>query len=1194
MVRSVDVEAAKDRVEGPNIAPPGLQTAEYAVESSSKLWSVYLTESERHDKALAESWKSDMDGLLIFAGLFSAVVTAFLVGSLQQMTQSNQAPGSTPTPINLSSLSRASALWCSSLLSSLLSALCATLVQQWARQYTQALGRRTAAYQRARVRAFLLQGIERSGAKALVEGAPALLHLAMFLFMAGLIDFTGLASRTISLLSLGVLISTAVFYLALSCFPLHNLQSPYRTPLSSALWYVKQAVRPLKYINLEGSSVTVNSSSLTHGREEYAAATADGTRERDLASLSWALSSLIDRDDCEPFIEGIAGFMRSEKAVEAPIIMHELVKREDLVRHVLELLVNCVEPVHDATEIRRRRAISGLSALRALTTNWFSDDAGVTLQDDDPHDVWKWSYSFPARMIDVTISLRSAEDSVISMHARCTIAVAVWRLLIDYDELGAYTKQKLVTVERLLAHLESTRDKKHRGTRRTRVRNNIRDKITHDLLAVWAQSTQKHIETLRMNSPHSQSKPVHMQNWDAEKADLRMMRYLWEQSHQPPEAWLHDDAVLQHNETDSGESSMLDSVLAYLSLHAKLLHRTLKPLESSQQPLSDYVDEATECLHQWSSTAMKELIPRIIVSGHVANVIQLIKHAVLGPRRSEADQVMILETLESIVEPIRSLQGKLNETTQKSLLGLLKFLQEQHLDVVFRDIDNLAGSTYQLLVKIGKAIIPLVIHGLGTPDLWQSAQSALLEYEDACPDLANTLSSAQTWITGKLVHYQLSRPQSRKPLLLLPGPSEPRTALVPAFARRPQSESSTPRKGPPPPEPEPERDPQTRILKTAQYKLLPSDTTRKGDKAPLYSLGGHVKESYIDMPAELEVGGFIDMPQHSRREPAAASWQTWQPSDGNATPEIQPESPSDSSNDSLEYESASSIKLWTPARRLQISTSIGTTITAAETEPSPVSKPAPSPQEGGSRTSRPSLHPSPPIVHLEQPPSPRGLFGPGPPRASESPPTPPRRSNRSPPGRTPPPAREDQGLGLYIPGELGPVPLHSPSTPFYTPIENSTAESSNAQASGPVEQKSVQTRTAGDQDHGERDSPSVDGLALEAPHSGSRAELGRDDGDAGSIGGGGGGGPYGDGDESESVKASTDESPGGDESEGAMAVDKAGEPSSPREAPDLAANIVEPMANVDADAQLGSPSHRSRPSQNVDSQTFGAEESAAT
>ncbi|SRR6266404_6261237 len=95
MVHSADIEAAKDGAEAPKgkfaklpgqwricyslafsspgltgTSPPSVQTtAGYAVESSSKLWSVYLSESERHDRALAESWKADMDGLLIFVSL---------------------------------------------------------------------------------------------------------------------------------------------------------------------------------------------------------------------------------------------------------------------------------------------------------------------------------------------------------------------------------------------------------------------------------------------------------------------------------------------------------------------------------------------------------------------------------------------------------------------------------------------------------------------------------------------------------------------------------------------------------------------------------------------------------------------------------------------------------------------------------------------------------------------------------------------------------------------------------------------------------------------------------------------------------------------------------------------------------------------------------------------------------------------
>lgn len=33
---------------------------------ASKLWAVYVSEAEKYDKSLVESWKSDMEGMLIF------------------------------------------------------------------------------------------------------------------------------------------------------------------------------------------------------------------------------------------------------------------------------------------------------------------------------------------------------------------------------------------------------------------------------------------------------------------------------------------------------------------------------------------------------------------------------------------------------------------------------------------------------------------------------------------------------------------------------------------------------------------------------------------------------------------------------------------------------------------------------------------------------------------------------------------------------------------------------------------------------------------------------------------------------------------------------------------------------------------------------------------------------------------------
>ncbi|KAJ7476500.1 hypothetical protein FB451DRAFT_1033407, partial [Mycena latifolia] len=54
--------------------------------AGAALWAVYISEAEKYDKALVNGWKSDMEGLLIFAGLFSASLTAFLIESYRTLT----------------------------------------------------------------------------------------------------------------------------------------------------------------------------------------------------------------------------------------------------------------------------------------------------------------------------------------------------------------------------------------------------------------------------------------------------------------------------------------------------------------------------------------------------------------------------------------------------------------------------------------------------------------------------------------------------------------------------------------------------------------------------------------------------------------------------------------------------------------------------------------------------------------------------------------------------------------------------------------------------------------------------------------------------------------------------------------------------------------------------------------------------
>ncbi|KAJ7851790.1 hypothetical protein B0H14DRAFT_2218963, partial [Mycena olivaceomarginata] len=174
-------------------------------------WAINAGEAEKYDKALVESWKSDMEGMLIFAGLFSTSLTVFLIESYKTLTPDNpsvrlltqislqlaaSSNGSTysvplaptPTPPSASALV-CNALWFTSLGLSLSCALVATLLEQWARSFIHRSDIRSAPLIRARIFSFLYYGLRRFNLHTVVEIIPLLLHASLLLFLAGLVAF---------------------------------------------------------------------------------------------------------------------------------------------------------------------------------------------------------------------------------------------------------------------------------------------------------------------------------------------------------------------------------------------------------------------------------------------------------------------------------------------------------------------------------------------------------------------------------------------------------------------------------------------------------------------------------------------------------------------------------------------------------------------------------------------------------------------------------------------------------------------------------------------------------------------------------------------------------------------------------------------------------------------------------------------
>ncbi|KAF7326409.1 hypothetical protein MVEN_02618600 [Mycena venus] len=301
----------------------------------AQIWSVYISEAEKYDKALIDRWRGNMNGMLIFAGLFSAILTAFIIESYKTLQpdwtgaciaqvaaqQAANATGSLPLPIGITlpcekfSMSLAGSLptpasslvcnilWFISLGLSLTSALTATLVEQWAREFLHWTDRLPSPIKRARIFAFLYYGLQRFHMHAFVDVIPLLLHMSLLFFFGGLVAFLFPVNQTVAYLAAGLLGIIVILYGFMTAAPLRLLDCPYKTPLSNILWNVRRYFLHQFKSNTEPQSLHLRS--MVNAMIEEATVRSDAREARDKRALAWTMKSLTDDDQLESFVEGI-------------------------------------------------------------------------------------------------------------------------------------------------------------------------------------------------------------------------------------------------------------------------------------------------------------------------------------------------------------------------------------------------------------------------------------------------------------------------------------------------------------------------------------------------------------------------------------------------------------------------------------------------------------------------------------------------------------------------------------------------------------------------------------------------------------------------------------------------------------------------------------------------------------------------
>ncbi|PBK83119.1 hypothetical protein ARMGADRAFT_679783 [Armillaria gallica] len=233
------------------------------VSSNARVWRTYEDESRIHDANMVEESRDNVDVLLVFAGLFSAVVTTFVAQTYQNLqpdytamsasllfelvliqraiTNGSSVNAIAPSPLNptiafvpTTTDVWVNGLWFTSLFLSLTTALVAVLVKQWLHHYV-ALPSGTPR-ERSFTRQFRYAGFQKRHVQVIIGLLPVLMHLALAIFLSGLVVFLHPLQIALSWIMCTAAALVYASYALAAILPIIFPQCPYRTPLCDLIY----------------------------------------------------------------------------------------------------------------------------------------------------------------------------------------------------------------------------------------------------------------------------------------------------------------------------------------------------------------------------------------------------------------------------------------------------------------------------------------------------------------------------------------------------------------------------------------------------------------------------------------------------------------------------------------------------------------------------------------------------------------------------------------------------------------------------------------------------------------------------------------------------------------------------------------------------------------------------------------------
>ena len=261
-------------------------------------------------------------------------------------------------------------------------ALLAVFIQQWAFSYLQATQERHSPRDRARIRAYHAEGLEKLYLHRVTRAVPILIHLSLFLFFSGLPVFLFNVNRTVFNVILTWIALCVAGYACITLMPIFRHDSPYYSPLSSSIWwcvtnalfivhrllsnFLRRDSFILRWYDTHYMGFHLRWPSLGTMKKAAARFALRLSSDIDYRALSWMFTTLNDDDEFEQFFDALPSLCDSE-ALENP--------RTSFIEPNWDMLSRALIGMMDRTllsdlvpeEVKQRRIIICVKAIDATS-----------------------------------------------------------------------------------------------------------------------------------------------------------------------------------------------------------------------------------------------------------------------------------------------------------------------------------------------------------------------------------------------------------------------------------------------------------------------------------------------------------------------------------------------------------------------------------------------------------------------------------------------------------------------------------------------------------------------------------------------------------------------------------------------------------------------------------------------------------